>query len=89
MFDFIKKGVEFNKLAQSFGAIYTSVNELNNRLVNSQNNLALVKAEFRQEILILACVACKGITERLDNNHWDFDAKIMVPSISNNRITVG
>lgn len=88
MIDFFKKGIEFNKVAQSFGIMYSNINELQPLLERNKNNLEQFKTQYKTDILILAYIANKGIINRLDEYNWGFEAKIMVPSISLSRITV-
>lgn len=89
MFDFIKKGLEFNKLAQSFNAMYMMVCDIEARLERNMGNLELFRDEVKEEIFILAYIAHKGVVTRMDKNNWGFEALIIVPSISSSRITLG
>jgi hypothetical protein len=88
MLDFLKKGIEFNKVAQSFGIMYDLINLLHPLIDRNKHNLEEFKAQHKTDILILAYIAHKGVITRLDKYNWGFEAKIMVPSISLNRITV-
>lgn len=88
MFDFFKKGIEFNKVAQSFGIMYDLINLLHPLIERNKHNLEQFKVQYKTDILILAYIAHKGVITRLDEYNWGFEAKIMVPSISLNRITV-
>jgi hypothetical protein len=89
MFDFFKKGVEFNKLAQSFNAMYMMVCDIEARLERNMGNLEYFRDEVKEEIYILAYIAHKGIVTRMDKNNWGFEALIIIPSISSSRITLG
>jgi hypothetical protein len=88
MLDFFKKGIEFNKVAQSFGVMYGIINLLQPLLERNKDNLEHFKIQYKTDILILAYIAHFGIIRRLDEYNWGFEAKIMVPSISLSRITV-
>jgi hypothetical protein len=89
MFDFIKKGVEFNKLAQSFNAMYLMLRDIEARLDRNRDNLSAFRNEVKEEIYILAYIAHKGIVTRMDNYNWGFEALISIPTISSSRITLG
>jgi hypothetical protein len=89
MFDFIKKGIEFNKLAQSFNAMYMMVRDIEARLERNKNNLSVFREEVKEEVYILAYIAHKGIVTRLDKYNWGFEALIIIPSISSSRVTIG
>jgi hypothetical protein len=89
MLDFFKKGIEFNKLAKSFNAVYMSLNEITQRVESNKNNLDFYKEEYKESLFALCYVAKKGIIDRLDSINWNFESKIMIPTMSSNRITVG
>ncbi len=87
--DFLKKGIEFNKLAQSFNAMYLALNELTPKLERNLKDLDSFKEKHIESVLMLAYIAKKGIIDRLDNYQWGLEAKISIPSISSSRVTVG
>ena len=89
MFDFFKTGAEFNKLAQSFNAMYLALVELTPKLERNKNDFTYFREEHKEDILVLAYIAKKGIIERLDKYPWGFEAKISIPTISSSRVTVG
>jgi hypothetical protein len=89
MFDFIKKGVEFNKLAQSFNAIYLAMIGLSVKLERCKNNYDFFKEENKEEILILLYIAKKGVINRLDSYNWDLESKISIPAFGASRVTIG
>jgi hypothetical protein len=89
MFDFFKKGIEFNKLAQSFNAMYLMLRDIEARLERNKENLTAFRNEVKEEIHILAYIAHKGIVTRMDNYNWGFEALISIPTISSSRITLG
>lgn len=88
MFDFFKKGSELNKVAQTFGHIYTAVKLLEAELERMNNDLQYFKNTYRLDILTFAYIAHKGITERLEKNDFDFDTLLMVQQMGLNRITI-
>lgn len=88
MLDFFKKGIEFNKVARSFSIMHSIINELQPKFERNGDNLEQFKKQYKTDILILAYIAHKGIVKRLDEYNWGFEAKIMIPSISLNRVTV-
>lgn len=89
MFHFIKKGVEFNKLAQSFNAMYMMVSEIEYRLERNMGNLEYFRQEVKEDFYMLAYIAHKGIVKRMDKFNWGFESLIIIPSISSSRITIG
>jgi hypothetical protein len=89
MLDFFKKGIEFNRLAQSFNAVYLSLNEITQRVESNMKDFDSYKEEYKESLFALCYIAKKGIIDRLDSNNWNFESKIMIPTMSSNRITVG
>lgn len=90
MLGFIERGIEFNRLANSFGQVYISVNELTKEFNKNSNSMDSFREIHRLEILILLCVVNKGIAQRIDKNAWGFEWKISVPKIeTRGRITIG
>lgn len=85
MFDFIKKGIEFNKMAQAFNGMYPMLLDLMPRIENKD----IPREEFTEEVLVLAYIAQKGVISRMTFYNWALESKILVPSISSARITVG
>jgi|LakMenEpi03Aug12_release.lakeMendotaPanAssembly.Ray.scaffolds.fasta_scaffold1200491_1 hypothetical protein len=88
MFEFFKKGSQLNKVAQTFGHIYTAVNLLEAELEKMNNDLQHFKNTYRLDILTFAYIAHKGITERLDNNDFDIGTLLMVHPMGLKRITI-
>lgn len=88
MFNFFKNGSELNKVAQTFGHIYTAVRLLEAELEKMNNDLQHYKNTYRLDILTFAYIAHKGITERLEKNNFDFDTKLMVHQMGLERITI-
>jgi hypothetical protein len=87
MFDFFKKGSELNKIAQTFGHIYTAVNLLEAELEKMNNDLVRFKNTYKLDILTFAYIAHKGITERLEKNDFDIGTLMMVQQMGLKRIT--
>jgi hypothetical protein len=88
MLNFLKFGYEFNKLANSFGEIYTKVNKLQPLFEKSEADLIRLKDNYKLEILSLAYFANKEIINRMDKYGWELEAVFRVNKISSNKITI-
>lgn len=89
MMNFVKRGIEFNRVAKSFEAMFEIINVLQPVLERSTDDIPQFKRRFKTDILMLACIAKKGIVDRLDENNWGLEWKIMIPAISHSRVTIG
>ncbi|MDY0144065.1 MAG: hypothetical protein RBR97_19460 [Bacteroidales bacterium] len=85
MFNFLKTGQEFHRLAKSFTGIDALIKELSYNIANR----TIAEDEVVQELYALIYFTRVGIWDRLDNNNWPLDKNIIiVPSISNKRISI-
>lgn len=84
MFKFIKNGVEFNKLAKSFGGLYLKIQELERNL----NNNNIEDEDLEIEIETLSYIARVEIWDRIEYNNWGLEGKIFVPHMQKGRITI-
>ena len=83
MFNFIKRGVEYNNLAKSFNGMNIM---LQNLIPQTRNNND--QSDFTEEIMVLAYIARRGVMDRIKENDSFITGKIYVPSISRGKITV-
>ncbi len=83
MFNFLKKGKEFNNLGKSFNGMNVMIQDI---LPQIERNPS--REEYRETILVLAYIASKGVNDRLEENDISMTAKIMVPTIKRGFITV-
>jgi len=83
MFNFLKKGREFNKLAKSFNGMNIMIEDILPNLERNPN-----QDEFGETILVLAYIATRGVNDRLEENDISMMAKIIVPTIKRGYITV-
>jgi hypothetical protein len=83
MFDFLKAGREFNKVAKAMNGMNVMIQELIPRIERSYD-----KSEFKEDILVLAFISKRGVLDRLEKYNWTMDAKIIVPTIDRGRITL-
>ena len=88
MINFFKKGIEFNKLANSFGYLYTEVNKLQPLFEKSEAELIKLKNNYKLEILCLAYFANNEISNRMDKNGWSLEAEFIVSNISSKNISI-
>jgi hypothetical protein len=88
MISFLKKGIEFNKLANSFGEMYIKIDELQPLFEKSEADLIRLKNNYKLEILSLAYFANKEIHNRMDKYGWGLEAEFRVTQISSNKITI-
>tara|TARA_R110001592_G_scaffold343303_1_gene633700 strand:+ start:1509 stop:1931 length:423 start_codon:yes stop_codon:yes gene_type:complete len=86
--NFFKSGIQFNKLANSFGDMYIRINELQPLFEKSEADLVKLKNNYKLEILSLAYFANKEIISRMDKYGWDLEAVFRVNKISSNKITI-
>jgi hypothetical protein len=88
MLNFFKAGIEFNKLANSFGEMYLKINNLQPLFEKSEADLLRLKDNYKLEILSLAYFANKEIIDRMDKYGWGLEAVFRVNEISPNKITI-
>jgi len=83
MFNFLKKGKEFNRLAKAFNGIYVMVQDVYPQIQQNPS-----RSEFGETLLAIAFLASKGVDDRIEEGNIAIDAKIMVPTIERGFITV-
>lgn len=88
MMNFFKLGNEFNKLANSFGELYVKINELQPLFEKNQDDLIILKNNYKLDILSLAYFANIEIINRMDKYGWELEAEFRVNKISSNKITI-
>ena len=76
---FLKKGIEYQKLAKTFNGVYLMIEDIQN---NNNNEFS------KEDIFTLAYICRREVPDRLEKYHWDISTPIIVPSISNKRITL-
>lgn len=85
MFNFLKKGNECNRLAESFGIVYENINRF---IPIYQNDLNGFRETYGKDILLLALIAHKGIIQRIDDNDFGMSFKLIIQPIGLRRITI-
>lgn len=83
MFNFLKKGREFNNLAKSFNGMNMMIQDILPKI-----EIDSLQDEVQETVLVLAYIATKGVNDRIDENNISLMAKIMVPSIERGFITI-
>lgn len=83
MFNFLKPGLEFNKLAESMNGLNLMIQNLIPKIERSNNY-----SEFEEDILTLTYIARKGVLDRIEQYSWSMETKIFVPTIDKQRITL-
>lgn len=80
MFNFIQKGLEYNKLAKAFNGNYIM---LHTAIQSSNSGVNIIP-----DIYILAYLGRKEILDRIDKYKWNMNSPIAIPMISSSRITL-
>lgn len=88
MFDFLKKGIEFNNLANSFGKMYIEINKFQSLFEKSEEDLIRLKNNYKLEILSLAYFANNEIIKRMDKYGWELEHVFIVNEISSSKISI-
>lgn len=88
MLRFLKNGIEFNKLADAFGKLYTEIKDLQPILHKNEAELKIYKERNKLEMMVLGYFAKKEIIDRMDKYGWELDALIIVNKISRDKITL-
>ena len=88
MFDFLKKGIEFNNLANSFGKMYIEINKFQSIFEKSEVDLIRLKNNYKLEILSLAYFANNEIIKRMDKYGWELEHVFIVNEISSSKISI-
>lgn len=83
MFNFLKPGLVFNKLAESMNGLNLMIQNLIPKIERSNNY-----SEFEEDILTLTYIARKGVLDRIEQYSWSMEKKIFVPTIDKQRITL-
>lgn len=83
MVNIFKIGTEFNNLAKAFNGMNIMLKDLVYRVESGED-----KSELVEDIFILAYISKKGVFDRIETYKWTMDAKIIVPTIVNKRITL-
>lgn len=78
-----KKGIEFNKVAQALNASYILINEL-----EYKRNNDLMDGSSEESFTLIAFVVRRDILNRINEYNWDMMTSIIVPAMSNRRITL-
>lgn len=83
MFNFLKKGREFNRLAKSLNGINVMVQDVYPQIQNNPS-----RYEFGETLLAIAFLSSKGVDDRIEAGNIAVDAKIIVPTIQKGYITL-
>lgn len=85
MFNLLKSGLECNKMANKVGKLYVKENQL---IENYRTGLA-DESDVIQEIHFLAYLYRKVFLDKIEKYNWPPTMNIIVPAISNDKITLG
>jgi len=88
MINFFKKGIEFNKLSNSFGKMYLKINRLQPLFNKNETEIISLKNNYKMELLSLVYIANKEIIKKMDYYDWGLEAVFRVNKISSNQITI-
>ena len=88
MFGFIKKGMEFNRLANSFGEVYIKLQRFESLFNARKENIPILRENYKLDILALGYIISNEIINKIEEHNWSFESQIIVNKISNNKITV-
>lgn len=83
MFNFLKKGKEFNRLAKSLNGINVMVQDVYPQIQQNPS-----RSEYGETLLAIAYLASKGVDDRIEEQNLSLDAKIIVPTIERGFITL-
>lgn len=83
MFKVFKKVAEYNQLAKT-------INNMNNLLHETYFKVKVANNpnDYKSEILSLAYLVCRDIYQKTEENNWNMDGKILIPSMNKNNITL-
>ena len=82
---FLKKGIEFNKMAKGFNGTFVMINELESNIDTSYSS---DYSDLEQDLFFLAYICRREILDRLEEYNWSMTAPIIVPMMSRGRLTV-
>lgn len=82
MFKFIKAGVEYGKLAKSFGIVHEELNHLN-RMIDQPEMESIFKIEFCKTVFFYHL----AVNKRIEKNSWPLYGKIHV-HLNNRLVTL-
>lgn len=88
MFGFIKAGMEFNKLANSFGEVYTKLKRYESLNNMDKLDIPRLRENYKLDILALGYIVSNEIVNKIEENNWSFESKLIVNKISHNKITI-
>lgn len=83
MANFIKKSIEFNKMAKAMNGMNVGLQSLLYKIENGIDD-----SEITDNILSIAYIARKGVLERTEQYDWSINSKIFVPTINRTSITL-
>lgn len=76
---FLKKGLEYNKLAQAFNGHYQMLQQL---IPKSQTE------DVRDDIFLLAYIGRKEIIDRMEEYNWNMNGSIVIPMMPGHKKTL-
>jgi hypothetical protein len=88
MFGFIKAGMEFNKLANSFGEVYTKLKRYESLNNVDKLDIPRLRENYKLDILSLGYIVSNEIVNKIEENNWSLESKIIVNKISYDKITI-
>ena len=79
--NFLKRGLEYNRLAKIFNGTYVMINELEVKVKNNED-------EIHQDFFILAYLCRKEIIDRMEEYNWSMSTPIVIQMMSKGRLTL-
>ena len=76
---FLKKGVEYNKLAKAFNGIYQMLQDVIQKMQYE---------DAQNDIFVLAYIGRREIIDRMEEFNWDINSSIIIPMMPGKQKTL-